>query len=130
SRRQRQMCIRDSTGANPTSIISVVIFATFLGVAALKLLKDDAPKGERVLAAIDTLQSWVMKLVRLVMQLTPYGVLALMTKVVAGSNLQDIIKLGSFVVASYLGLLIMFAVHGILLGINCLLYTSDAADES
>lgn len=41
-----------------------------------------------------------------------------MTKVVAGSNLQDIIKLGSFVVASYLGLLIMFAVHGILLGIN------------
>ena len=59
-----------------------------------------------------------MKLVRSVMQLTPYGVLALMTKVVAGSNLQDIIKLGSFVVASYLGLLIMFAVHGILLGIN------------
>lgn len=92
--------------------------SAFLGVAALKLLKDDAPKGERVLTAIDTLQSWVMKLVRLVMQLTPYGVLALMTKVVAGSNLQDIIKLGSFVVASYLGLIIMFAVHGILLGIN------------
>ena len=108
----------DLTGANPTSIISVVIFAAFLGVAALKLLKDDAPKGERVLVAIDTLQSWVMKLVRLVMQLTPYGVLALMTKVVAGSNLHDIIKLGSFVVASYLGLGIMFVVHGILLGIN------------
>ncbi|ENH2799327.1 cystine/sulfocysteine:cation symporter [Salmonella enterica] len=103
----------DLTGANPTSIISVVIFAAFLGVAALKLLKDDA-----LLVAIDTLQSWVMKLVRLVMQLTPYGVLALMTKVVAGSNLQDIIKLGSFVVASYLGLAIMFVVHGILLGVN------------
>lgn len=108
----------DLTGASPTSIISVVIFAAFLGVAALKLLKDDAPKGERVLTAIDTLQSWVMKLVRLVMQLTPYGVLALMTKVVAGSNLQDIIKLGSFVIASYLGLGIMFVVHGILLAVN------------
>ncbi|WP_407842625.1 cation:dicarboxylate symporter family transporter, partial [Enterobacter hormaechei] len=35
----------DLTGASPTSIISVVIFAAFLGVAALKLLKDDAPKG-------------------------------------------------------------------------------------
>ncbi len=46
----------------------MVIFAAFLGVAALKLLKDDAPKGERVLTAIDTLQSWVMKLVRLVVQ--------------------------------------------------------------
>ncbi|MDU6412789.1 MAG: L-cystine transporter [Yersiniaceae bacterium] len=109
------------TGASPTSIISVVIFAAFLGVAALQLLKDDKAKGERVLVAIDTLQSWVMKLVRLVMKLTPYGVLALMTKVVAGSNLQDIIKLGSFVVASYLGLGIMFVVHALFLagvGVN------------
>lgn len=107
----------DLTGANPTSIISVVIFAVFLGMAALKLLADDKSKGERVIAGIDVLQSWVMKLVRLVMQLTPYGVLALMTKVVAGSNMQDIIKLGSFVVASYLGLAIMFVVHSIVLSI-------------
>jgi len=105
----------DLTGANPTSIISVVIFAAFLGVAALRLLKDDAPKGERALMAIEVIQSWVMKLVRLVMQLTPYGVMALMTKVVASSNIDDIIKLGSFVVASYIGLGIMFVVHGILL---------------
>ncbi|WP_348260369.1 cation:dicarboxylate symporter family transporter, partial [Salmonella enterica] len=33
-------------------------------------------------------------------------------------NLQDIIKVGSFVVASYLGRAIMFVVHGILLGVN------------
>ncbi|PLV58611.1 L-cystine transporter [Erwinia sp. B116] len=108
----------DLTGANPTSIISVVIFAAFLGVAALQLLKDDAEKGQRVLKAIDTLQSWVMKLVRLIMKLTPYGVMALMTKVVASSNLSDIIKLGSFVLASYLGLAIMFAVHALLLSVN------------
>ncbi|WP_027711958.1 L-cystine transporter [Dickeya chrysanthemi] len=108
----------DLTGANPTSIISVVIFAAFLGVAALHLLKDDAVKGERVLTAIDTLQSWVMKLVRLVMRLTPYGVMALMTKMVASSNLQDILKLGSFVVASYLGLGLMFGVHALLLAMN------------
>lgn len=108
----------DLTGANPTSIISVVIFAAFLGVAAMQLLKDDEIKGQRVLVAIETLQFWVKKLVRLIMKLTPYGVLALMTKVVAGSNLQDIIKLGSFVVASYLGLGIMFAVHALLLSVN------------
>ena len=55
----------DLTGASPTSIISVVIFAAFVGVAALQLVKDDAEKGPRVLAFIDTLQAWVMKLVRL-----------------------------------------------------------------
>ena len=106
------------TGAKPTSIIGVVIFAAFLGVAALHLLKDDAVKGERVLTAIDTAQAWVMKLVRLVVRLTPYGVLALMTNVVAVSNVQDIIKLGGFVVASYLGLAIMFGVHAVLLTVN------------
>ena len=107
----------DLARAKPTSIISVVIFAAFLGVAALQLLKDDVEKGQKVLNAIDTLQAWVMRLVRLVMKLTPYGVLALMTKVVAGSNLQDIIKLGSFVVVSYLGLGLMFVVHGLLVAL-------------
>ncbi|WP_099289486.1 L-cystine transporter [Erwinia amylovora] len=108
----------DLTGANPTSIISVVIFAAFLGVAALQLLKDDAEKGRRVIKAIDTLQSWEMKLVRLIMTLTPYGVLALMTKVVATSNIHEIIKLGGFLLASYLGIAIMFAVHALLLSGN------------
>lgn len=106
------------SGANPTSIISVVIFSVFLGIAAIKLLKDDATKGEKVIKAIDVLQSWVMKLVRLVMQLTPYGVMALMTKVVANSNLTDIVKLGTFIIASYLGLAIMFAVHGLILSLS------------
>ena len=106
------------TGASPTSIISVVIFAVFLGAAAIQLVKDSPEKGQRVVAAIEILQAWVMKLVRLIMRLTPYGVMALMTKVVATSNYHDIVKLGTFVVASYLGLLIMFAVHALLLTIN------------
>ncbi len=111
----------DLTGAHPTSIISVVIFAAFLGVAALQMLKDDHERGERALAAIDTLQAWAMKLVRLVMLLTPYGVMALMTKVVASSSIHEISQLGNFVVASYIALGLMFVVHGTILaftGIN------------
>ena len=118
--------VGDLARARPTSIIGVVIFAAFLGVAALQLLKDEPEKGNRALAAIETLQAWVMRLVRLVMKLTPYGVLALMTKVVASSNLDDILKLGSFVVVSYLGLALMFGVHGVLLalsGVNPVSYT-------
>jgi L-cystine uptake protein TcyP (sodium:dicarboxylate symporter family) len=106
------------TGANPTSIISVVIFATFLGIAGIHLIRDDAVKGQRIVTAIETLQAWVMKLVRLVMTLTPYGVFALITKVVASSNAADIINLGGFLVASYLGLAIMFAVHALVLALT------------
>lgn len=109
------------TGAHPTSIISVVIFATLLGMAGINLIKTDAEKGQRIVIAIETLQAWVMKLVRLVMTLTPYGVFALITKVVASSKVADMVNLGGFLVASYLGLAIMFLVHALVLllaGVN------------
>ncbi|WP_297326443.1 L-cystine transporter [uncultured Bartonella sp.] len=108
----------DLTGANPTSIISVVIFAAFLGAAAIRLMNDNPEKGKAVISAIDILQAWVMKLVRLVIALTPYGVFALMTKVAATSNAQDILKLLAFIVASYIGLAVMFVIHGILIGLS------------
>ncbi len=50
-------------------------------------------KGRKLLSAIDILQAWVMKLVRLIMMLTPYGVFALMTNIVANSKMADIFKL-------------------------------------
>ena len=106
------------TGAHPTSIISVVIFAVFLGIAGLNLMKADAEKGQKLLSAIDILEAWVMKLVRLIMMLTPYGVFALMTNIVANSKMADILNLGGFLVASYIGLAIMFIVHAVILALT------------
>ncbi|MBD9527400.1 L-cystine transporter [Paracoccus sp. PAR01] len=111
----------DLTGANPTSIISVVVFAAFLGAAAIRLVNRDPEKGHRLIAFIDLMQSWITQLVRLIMALTPFGVMALMTKMAATSNAGDIFNLGKFVIASYVGLGIMFGVHAILLtltGVN------------
>lgn len=105
----------DLTGVRPTAIISVVIFSAFLGVAALKLMEKDKINGERIRHGIEALQALIISLVRLVMQFTPYGVLALMTKMVVTANLADIIKLGEFVIASYLGLIIMLLVHALIL---------------
>jgi uncharacterized protein len=93
------------------SIIGVVIFATLLGLAALSLKRENAEAGERVLEGIDLIQRLVMRLVRLVIRLTPYGVLALMIRVVATSNPSDILNLLGFVVASYVGLALILATH-------------------
>lgn len=106
------------TGAHPTSIISVVIFSVLLGIAGLNLIKTDPEKGQKIVAAIHILQVWVMKLVRLIMTFTPYGVFALMAKVVANSKLADILNLGGFLLASYVGLAIMFMVHALILSIS------------
>lgn len=109
---------QDLANLRQTSIIGVVIFAVFLGIAALKLTKDNPEQGHRILTGIDTLQQWVMKLVRLVIQLTPYGVFALMVKMSATSDIKSIISLGLFIIASYIALGIMFIVHGILVRLS------------
>jgi len=49
----------------------------------------------------------------MVMALTPYGILALMTYVVASSDGDDILNLISFVFASYTAILLMFVVHSL-----------------
>lgn len=103
------------TGANPTSIISTVIFAALLGVAALSLGKDDRELGDRIAQGVETLNKLIMRLVRFVIRLTPYGVFALMIKMAATSKWADIVNLGTFIVASYLAIGLMFVVHGILL---------------
>ena len=111
----------DLTGARPTSIIAVVIFGILFGLAALGVAKEDPARGEKLREAVLTLQAVIMRLVQMIMALTPYGILALMTRVVAGSDAQDLWNLVEFVGASYVAIAIMFAIHGILLrlaGVN------------
>jgi len=107
----------DLTGARPTSIIAVVIFGILFGLAALGVAKEDPVRGDKLREAVLTLQAVIMRLVQMIMALTPYGILALMTRVVAGSNAQDLWNLVEFVGASYVAIAIMFVIHGILLGL-------------
>jgi L-cystine uptake protein TcyP (sodium:dicarboxylate symporter family) len=101
----------DLAGTRSTSVIGVVVFAVLLGLAALALRKDNPEVGERIMKGIESLQLLVLRLVRMVIRLTPYGVLALMTRVVATSNVNDVISLGTFVVASYTGMAIILLMH-------------------
>lgn len=107
-----------SGGAGPMSIISVVVFSILFGIAALKAMKEHPEHKDAFNKGVDVLQTIVMKLVQMVMSFTPYGVMALMTKVVASSNLADILNLGKFIVASYVAIGIMFLVHGGLLSFS------------
>jgi len=108
----------DLTGARPTSVIAVVIFGILFGIAALLVARDDQEKALPIITFVETTQAIIMKLVRMIMLLTPYGILALMTKVVAGSSAQDILNLINFVLASYVAIVIMFVVHAVMLRMN------------
>jgi len=110
-----QNIFADLANGRSMSVIGVVVFATLLGLAVLSLRRENAALGERLLAGIDALQQLVLRLVRIVIRLTPYGVLALMARIAATSNFNDIFNLGGFVVASYLGMGIILAMHATLL---------------
>ena len=64
---------------------------------------------------MDSLYKIVMRIVTLVLRLTPYGVLALMTNVLASSDFEAILNLGKFILASYAALIIVLLVHSLLL---------------
>lgn len=107
----------DLTGARPTSTIAVVIFAAFIGVAFLGIRRKNEEQAEFFQKIVASVHSIVMRIVTLVLRLTPYGILALMAKTVAGSDFNAIAKLGKFVVASYVALIAMFIIHLIILAL-------------
>ncbi|MDP4597304.1 MAG: L-cystine transporter [Pseudomonadales bacterium] len=113
-----QNIFSDLTDARPTSIIAVVIFGIFTGVAGLQLSSDNPAQGAAFRAAVETVQAVVLRLVRMVIGLTPYGVLALMLKVTATSSGEDILSLLGFIVASYLAITMMFLVHAALIAFS------------
>ena len=71
-----QNIFSDLTGARPTSIIAVVIFGILTGIAGLKLKAENPEQGTSFQSFMETAQALVLRLVRLVINFTPYGVLA------------------------------------------------------
>ncbi|GIT63699.1 MAG: L-cystine transporter tcyP [Gammaproteobacteria bacterium] len=108
---------RDLSQDRSISIIAVVIFGLFFGISALLVGQEDRAHGERIRGFIETTQAVVMRLVKIVMSLTPYGVLALMTRVMSTSDVDAIVTLISFVIASYIAIAIMFAIHPFMIGL-------------
>ncbi|WP_395406872.1 L-cystine transporter [Pseudoduganella sp. UC29_106] len=101
----------DLTGARKTSTIAVVIFSVFIGIAAIGIADKKPEHFTYFDTAVHVAHSIVMRIVTLVLRLTPYGVFALMAQVVATSSYRDILNLIGFVAASYTALLLMFLVH-------------------
>ncbi|MBS6490160.1 MAG: cation:dicarboxylase symporter family transporter, partial [Citrobacter freundii] len=105
----------DLTGARSVSVIGIVIFTLLAGVALLKVKQDAPQEGEKLSAGINAIQIWVMKMVRIVIALTPYGVMALMAGVFSAYRFEQFASLLGFIAACYLAILMMFIVHALIL---------------
>lgn len=108
----------DMTGSRRSSTLAVVIFSAFVGVAALGLIRKNPKQGEMFQSMMGAIYGVVMRMVTIILRLTPYGILALIAKMVATTSSQEILKLINFVLASYVALIAMFVVHLIILAIS------------
>ena len=108
----------DLTAARPTSTISVVIIASVLGILLYKFNEDDPQKAKPVVDLVHSSQELVMHLVRFILELTPYGIFALMVKLTANSDIEQILQLLRFLVASYVALIAMFTVQLVIITLS------------
>ncbi|WP_425806126.1 L-cystine transporter [Desulfitobacterium sp. Sab5] len=118
------------TGEGSNATLSVVFFAAVVGISTVGIRKKKPESAEIFTKFLNALHDVVMRMVTLILRLTPYGVLALMIRFVSTSNFREILRLMQFVFASYLAILIMFAIHLIILtafGMNPLTYIKKAA---
>ena len=114
-------------GGSPT--LSVVFFSALIGISTLGLKKKKPDIFEFFFKMMQALHDIIMKIVAFVMKLTPFGVLALMAKFMAQSDLKAFAQLGQFLIASYIAIIIMLLVHAVILiifGYNPIKYYSKA----
>src|SRR5690625_1273721 len=119
----------DMTGDRPTSVIAVVIFSMIVGIAVLGLRRKDPEQAKTFINIVNSIYAVVMRIVTLILRLTPFGILALMANTVASTNVAGILQLGKFVIASYVAIFIMFIIHLVLVavfGLNPLRFVQKA----
>ena len=115
----------DLANQRPTSTLGVVIFAALLGMSIKYLEKD---KNNQFLVLKDLINASnlaILVMVDFILILTPYGVFAIMTKTIALSSYLAILQLFKFVIASYVGLFLIYLVHlGLIAmaGLNPIIY--------
>lgn len=85
------------------SMLQIITFAVFSGIAILLMKKDDQ---EKMLNGLGLISRYIMQILRFVMGFTPYGVFALMA-VTTGKYGTDVFgPLGKFIITIYIGLIL------------------------
>ncbi|MYL71300.1 cation:dicarboxylase symporter family transporter [Halobacillus litoralis] len=107
----------DMTGDRATSTIAVVIFSAIIGIAVLGVRRKQPEQAKLFVKIVNSFYAVVMRIVTLVLRLTPIGILGLMATTVAQTDVGGILELGKFVLASYVALGVMFIIHLVLIGI-------------
>lgn len=92
------------------NMLQIITFALISGVAIILLSNDDR---ERILNSLGLFSRFLMSILKIVMEFTPYGVFALMANTTGLYGSSVFGPLGKFIITMYLGLALhAFLVYG------------------
>jgi len=107
--------------SNPIAImtkentIAVVLFAALLGIAARMLDIKDYDKMETFKNFIAALFAIIKKLTQLILSLTPYGILALISLLILNQGTMILTGVLNFIIAMYVAMFFVLCMHSLIL---------------
>lgn len=106
------------SGQGGNATLSVVLFAALLGIGVIGVRTYSPEQAEFFGKIMNSLNTLVVEVVMMIIMLTPFGIFSLMTETIAGSDYKSIMRLVTFVAASYTAIFIMFVIHGLILTVS------------
>lgn len=94
-----------------TSTIAVVLFSLLLGIASLRVIAKFPSLEPSIQNFVEIANKIVHELVRFILAFTPYGIFAVIARMVIITDVGAIVNLAQFVIASYIGLALIFVMH-------------------
>ena len=88
-----------------TTMLQIVIFSVFFGVAMTAVGEKAAP----IVRGVDALVEVMLTVTNFVMKMSPLAVFAAMTKAIAANGLGILVTFGKFIGSFYLGLAVLWA---------------------
>lgn len=110
--------------------IAIVLFAVFLGIAARKLSEEDHSKIEVLARLIQSAFLVVKNLTRTVLEITPYGILGLISLMILNQGTDLLFSMINFIAAMYtamIGVLILHCIVLIIFKYNPFIYFKKAS---
>lgn len=103
------------TGQGDTAALSTVIFGMFLGYSVLQVDKRYPERVKLFIDILNTTKEVVLSMVREILKLTPFAIVALMASFTATTNFAGMSQLLLFVIGTYVAIIIMYIIHLLLL---------------
>ena len=100
------------------NIVSVVIFAAFIGLAIKRLNKKYSDLIKPFVDLVEAFYKIIISVSITIIKFMPYAVIALMANTIVGRGVSSILGVLDFIVALYVSIFIMFIIHMIIISLN------------